>query len=104
MPSALSELLVMRRLSEDAAAVTEVQPHRFERVHGDIAAQCHELVVDTPRRPRQVQQLRLAPHRPGTALTCWPWLPAPSDGRSKPMGDIVHTGVPVRATGGRRRT
>lgn len=86
-----NELLVMCHFSGDAAAVTEVQPRRFERVNHDIAAQCHEFVVATPRRARQLQHLRLVPHRPVLRFHVGPGFQHLPDGRFKPMGDIVCT-------------
>ena len=98
-PITPAELLVMRPRG-GATAIIEVQPKRFERVNQDIAAQCHEFVVATRQRLRQLELLTLAPHRPVLRFDVGPGYRQLPDGRSEPMGDIVHSWVPLRAANG----
>lgn len=96
LPLSPSELLVMRH-ADSGAALIEVQPRRFERVNRDVAAQCHEFVIATRRRARQPESVPLAAHRPVVRFHVGPGYQQRRDGITEPMGDIVHTWVPLRA-------
>jgi hypothetical protein len=97
LPLAPNELLVMRHVASDGP-MTEVQVGRFKNVNRDIGAQCHEFVVATRQRARELDRLILAKHRPIVRFNTGPGHQRFPDGHSEAIGDIVHMWTPVRAS------
>lgn len=96
LPLSPTDLLVMHRGDTGAAPLEVVQPRRFERVNRDIAAQCHEFVIATPRRARHLEAALLAAHRPVVRFNVGPGFQQRPDGSTESIGDIVHAWVPLR--------
>jgi len=96
MPLTPRDLLFIRPVGLDGG-VERVQPRRFEQVNAAVSSQCHEFVIAAPGRIQELQLLPMAPHRPVLRFNMAPGVRALPDGRQEPMGDIVHTWVPVHA-------
>ncbi len=96
MPISPHDLLVIRAIG-GISDVEHVQPRRFERVNAAVSSQCHEFVVAAPSRVRELRLLPLAAHRPILRFNLAPGVRVLPDGQEEPMGDIVHTWVPVHA-------
>jgi hypothetical protein len=101
LPLTPRDLLVMRPTGDDAG-VQEVQPKRFARVNAGVMSQCHEFLVATPPRSRELELLPVARHRPTLRFNVGPGTRVMPDGREEPMGDIVHMWIPTHAAAARR--
>lgn len=95
MPLTPNDLLVIRN-SGTGTAIQQVQPKRFDHVNMDVASQCHEFVIATPNMVRELQLLTLAKHRPVQRYDIGPGFQQMPDGREVPVGDVIHSWVPVR--------
>jgi len=96
MPLTPHDLLVIRPIGVDGR-IEQVQPRRFERVNAAVVSQCHEFIVAAPSRMRDLQTLPIATHRPVLRFNMAPGTRILPDGREEPMGDVVHTWVPIHA-------
>lgn len=90
-------LLVLRRGGSDTALV-RVEPKRFAQVNVDIAAQCFEFVVARRNRINDLHELQMADRLPALRFNTGPGWRRTPEGRDEPMGEILHTWIPVRET------
>jgi hypothetical protein len=94
-PLSPQNLLVIARRAVGETPV-RVEPKRFVHVNADIAAQCFEFVATRRNRVNDLATLQMASRLPVLRFNVAPGVHVTPGGHEEPMGDVLHTWVPVR--------
>jgi Protein of unknown function (DUF4238) len=95
-PLSPTAMLVMSRTA--SISPRHVKPSIFHDYNDDIAAQCFEYVICHAGRAGRLGRIPMAPSRPAVQFNTGPGFRVDPDGSQSPMGDVLHTWSPIRAT------